>query len=109
MSSYRLHDSLGYQLSVTARLHKSRFDDMLKEMGLTRTTWCVLLAVCTEGLSRPSEIAGFIGIDRNLGQEAAIDAVWQETQLMDDSLSAMAFRRLELPGATYWFGAATPR
>lgn len=51
----------------------------------------------------------FIGIDRNLGQEAAIDAVWQETQLMDDSLSAMAFRRLELPGATYWFGAATPR
>ena len=64
MSTYRLHDSLGYQLTITARLQERRFDDWLKDLGLTRSTWCVLVSLQYEGLSRPSEIASFIGIDR---------------------------------------------
>lgn len=40
----------------------------------------------------------FIGIDRNLGQEASIDTVWRETALNDDELSSIAFRRAEIGG-----------
>ena len=45
---YRLQQSLGYQLSVASRLQERRLDDGLKELGLTRITWCVLLAVGNE-------------------------------------------------------------
>ncbi|WP_147124332.1 MarR family winged helix-turn-helix transcriptional regulator [Shimia ponticola] len=61
---YRLHDSLGYHLSLTARLQERRLDDGLRSLGLTRTTWCILLAVGVEGLDGPSDIAAFVGIDR---------------------------------------------
>lgn len=61
---YRLHASLMYQLTLAARLQERRLDDGLKRLGLTRITWCVLLAVHNESLSQPSDIAEFIGIDR---------------------------------------------
>ena len=61
---YRLHASLLYQLTLTSRMQERRLDEGLKALGLTRITWCALLAVENEGLSQPSEIAGFIGIDR---------------------------------------------
>lgn len=61
---YRLHDSLLYQLTLTSRLQERRLEDGLRRLGLTRATWCVLLAVHVERLTRPSEIAEFIGIDR---------------------------------------------
>ncbi|MGR3700947.1 MAG: MarR family winged helix-turn-helix transcriptional regulator [Paracoccaceae bacterium] len=67
---YRLHSSLGYHLSVAARQQERRLDEALKTLGLTRTTWCVLLAVGNEGLSQPSDIAGFVGIDRTATSRA---------------------------------------
>lgn len=70
MTSYRLHASLGYNLSLAARLQERRLDDALKSLGLTRTTWCVLLAVGVEGHSQPSDIATFIGIDRTATSRA---------------------------------------
>ena len=63
-TTYRLHESLGYQLSMAARLQERRLDEGLRKFGLTRTSWCVLLAVGNEGLAQPSLIAEFIGIDR---------------------------------------------
>lgn len=61
---YRLHASLMYQLTLTSRVQERRLDDALRSLGLTRITWCVLLAVEVEGRRQPSEIAEFIGIDR---------------------------------------------
>ncbi len=61
---YRLHQSLLYQLTLTSRLQERRLEEGLRRHGLTRATWCVLLALHVEGLTRPSEIAEFIGIDR---------------------------------------------
>ncbi|MEL7345336.1 MAG: MarR family winged helix-turn-helix transcriptional regulator [Pseudomonadota bacterium] len=69
-SPYRLQASLGYKLSLAARLQERRLEADLKSLGLTRTTWCVLLAVAVEGLSKPSEIAAFIGIDRTATSRA---------------------------------------
>ncbi len=68
--TYRLHDSLGYRLSRVARIQERRLDLGLRRIGLTRTTWCVLLAVGNEGLSQPSDIAEFIGIDRTATSRA---------------------------------------
>lgn len=51
----------------------------------------------------------FIDIDRNLGQEFAIDAVWTDTLLNDDSIAAMALRRLDIVGQLHWFRSAEPR
>lgn len=67
---YRLHDSLGYHLSLAARLQERRLDEMLRTVGLNRTTWCILLAVANEGLAQPSDIAGFVGIDRTATSRA---------------------------------------
>ena len=67
---YRLHTSLGYNLSLAARLQERRLDAALKTLGLTRITWCVLLAVGNEGLSKPSAIASFVGIDRTATSRA---------------------------------------
>ena len=61
---YRLHDSLGYRLTYAARLNERRFEAGLADLGLTRLMWCVLCALDFEGLSRPSDIAAFIGVDR---------------------------------------------
>ena len=41
----------------------------------------------------------FIGIDRNLGQEASIDAIWHETSINDDELKSIAFRWAEIAGS----------
>lgn len=68
--TYRLHDSLGYQLSLTARSVERRFEDGLKGLALTRVFWCVLLAVGVEKLGTPSRIAAFIGIDRTATSRA---------------------------------------
>ena len=70
MTPYRLHASLGYNLSLAARLQERRLDEALKALELTRTTWCVLLAVGNQGLQRPSEIARFVGIDRTATSRA---------------------------------------
>ena len=70
MERYRLHASLGYRLSLAARLQERRLEAGLKRLGLTRTTWCALLAVGVEGLAQPSEIAEFIGIDRTATSRA---------------------------------------
>ena len=51
----------------------------------------------------------FITIDRNLGQEGAIDTVWRETELMDDSLSAISFRHIDVAGQVYLMRAAEMR
>lgn len=63
-SPYRLHESLGYHATVAARLIERRVEDGLRRVGLTRVGWCILLALSEEGLSSPSEIANFVGIDR---------------------------------------------
>ena len=60
---YDLHASLGYQLTLTARLQERRFETAIKQLGLNRVAWCVLLAV-QQGDLHPSAIATFIGIDR---------------------------------------------
>lgn len=67
---YRLHESVLYQMTLTARIQERRLEDGLKTLGLTRITWCVLLAVHNEGLRQPSAIAGFIGIDRTATSRA---------------------------------------
>ncbi|NSX54629.1 MarR family transcriptional regulator [Sulfitobacter sp. 1151] len=63
-SRYRLHRSLGYQLTLASRLQEKFLDEKLKSLGLTRTTWCILLAINNENLCYPSDIANFVGIDR---------------------------------------------
>lgn len=67
---YRLHNSLGYHLSLAARIQERRLDDGLRALGLTRITWCVLLAVGNEDLTQPSDIAAFVGIDRTATSRA---------------------------------------
>lgn len=62
--AYRLHDSIGFHTTVVARLMERRVEDGLRQHGLTRIGWCILLALEEERLTRPSEIATFVGIDR---------------------------------------------
>lgn len=67
---YRLHESVLYQLTLTSRMQERRLEEGLRALGLTRITWCVLLAVENEGLTQPSDIAEFIGIDRTATSRA---------------------------------------
>ncbi len=61
---YDLHSALGYQLTLAARHAERRFERALQGLGLTRITWCVALAVGGHGLDHPSDIAGYVGVDR---------------------------------------------
>jgi len=69
-TDYRLHASLGYQLTLAARVQEKRLEDGLRKLGLTRILWCVLLAVGNEDLCHPSDIAAFVGIDRTATSRA---------------------------------------
>lgn len=51
----------------------------------------------------------FIGIDRNLGQDDGIATDWHETLLNDDSIAALAYRYLGVPGQVWLMQASTPR
>lgn len=51
----------------------------------------------------------FIGIDRDLGQETAIDTVWRETALNDDSLFAISFRQIDIAGQITLMRSQEPR
>jgi hypothetical protein len=48
----------------------------------------------------------FYAIDRNLGQELAVDAVSINTRLNDDSIRDMMIRRIEVAGDVYWLSAS---
>ncbi|PIV72648.1 MAG: transcriptional regulator, partial [Rhodobacteraceae bacterium CG17_big_fil_post_rev_8_21_14_2_50_65_11] len=65
-----LHDSIGYHATFAARLVERRVEDGLRDFGLTRVGWCILLAVAEEGLRNPSDIARFVGIDRTATSRA---------------------------------------
>jgi len=61
---FGLHDSIGHHVTLAARRIERRVEDGLRAHKLTRTGWCVLVAVQEDGLKNPSEIADFVGIDR---------------------------------------------
>ena len=61
---YSLQKGLGYRLSLLASITSRKIETYLADLGLTRLMWCVLLAIEEEGLTQPSEIADFIGINR---------------------------------------------
>jgi DNA-binding MarR family transcriptional regulator len=61
---YDLHSGLGYQLAIAARTNNAGFDESLSALGLTRQTWCVLVAVGEQQITTPSAIADYIGIIR---------------------------------------------
>jgi DNA-binding MarR family transcriptional regulator len=67
---YGLHDSIGFQATFAARLVERRVEEALRNFGLTRIGWCILLAVAEEGLKNPSDIAAFVGIDRTATSRA---------------------------------------
>jgi DNA-binding MarR family transcriptional regulator len=85
-SKFGLHDSLGFQITRTARMIERRVESGLKTFGLTRVGWCILLAVEEEGLKNPSEIAQFVGIDRTATSRAL-------RQLEDEGLIAREMGR----------------
>jgi DNA-binding MarR family transcriptional regulator len=69
-SKFGLHNSIGFHITRTARVVERRVEGGLRNYGLTRVGWCILLAVEEEGLKNPSEIAHFIGIDRTATSRA---------------------------------------
>ena len=95
---YRLQDSLGYHLSIAARLQERRLDEHLRTLGLTRTIWCILLAVGNEGLSQPSDIAGFVGIDRTATSRALRQMEAQGLLARKRGTDDRRTRRVELTG-----------
>jgi len=68
--NYPLHDSIGYRMTLMSRISERRFETLLAPLGLTRVTWCVLLAVGQQDLHAPSAIAEWIGIDRTATSRA---------------------------------------
>lgn len=62
---YRLSESLGYQLSSTARTHERRIETGLARIGLHRVEFTVLVTVGREGRARPSEIAEYLNVEKS--------------------------------------------
>lgn len=105
---YDLQYSLGYRMTYVARLNERRFEGMIAEHGLSRLAWCVLCALEYEDLSRPSDIADFIGVDRAaisrvIGQMEAKDLITRRLAAGDARARAIeitALGRVRLAGGT---------
>ena len=69
-SQFGLLDSIGHHISKSARIVERRVEDGLRQHGLTRIGWRILLAVHEDGLTKPSEIAKAVGIDRTATSRA---------------------------------------
>ncbi len=69
-SQFGLLDSIGHHISKSARIVERRVEDGLRQHGLTRIGWRILLAVEEERLRKPSEIANAVGIDRTATSRA---------------------------------------
>ena len=61
---YGLQSSIGFQLTLAARVNERSIEGVLAEHGLTRITWTVLVAIGMNSITRPSSIAEFLGVDR---------------------------------------------
>lgn len=59
-----IHESLGYWTSLFARTIEAEFNRRLSAFGVTRVSWAVLGAVHYDGITTPSDLAKFLGIDR---------------------------------------------
>ncbi|MCO5155151.1 MAG: hypothetical protein M9945_00150 [Aquamicrobium sp.] len=59
--------------------------------------------------ARHAEPFLFLSIDRDLGQETAMDAMLGQTLLNDDAVEELWQRRVEFPGMVAFMQAATPR
>lgn len=59
--------------------------------------------------ARDNEPFLFVTIDRDLGQETAMDAMLGQTLLNDDAVEELWHRRVEFPGMVAFMQAATPR
>lgn len=70
LPKFSLHESVGHHVTRTARIIERRVEGHLRQFGLTRVGWCVLLAVAEEGKKNPSDIADFVGIDRTATSRA---------------------------------------
>ncbi|MDF0602742.1 winged helix DNA-binding protein [Psychromarinibacter sp. C21-152] len=62
--SYRLHESLGYRLTLASRVQQRRLEEKLRPLGLSRLDWVILVSVGYDGLRRPSDISDHLGVDR---------------------------------------------
>ena len=82
---YDLHQRLGYKLALAAQVNNQTMITLLADIGLTRQSWCVLVAVEAQGISQPSAIADYVGIKR-----AAVSR----------SLKDMSLKYPEINGAT---------
>jgi DNA-binding MarR family transcriptional regulator len=110
MPPYRLHDSLGYQLSLAAGIQQRRFDEELRKLGLTRIFWTVLVAVGNEGLEQPSEIADHVGLDRTATSRALRQMAARGLVLRRDGRHDGRTRRIALTEAgRAALDRATPR
>ena len=61
---YGLQTSIGFQLTLAARVNERSVEAVLAEHGLTRILWTALVAIGLNSMSRPSNIAEFLGVDR---------------------------------------------
>ena len=111
LAPYRLHKSLGYQMSLTTRIQEKRLEDGLRTLGLTRIQWCILLAVGNEKLRNPSDIAAFVGIDSH-----NIDDINQRARPVHTILLGAGIpicehltRLGDLPAEGFHFTAAPPK
>ncbi|MEP3276507.1 MAG: MarR family winged helix-turn-helix transcriptional regulator [Stappiaceae bacterium] len=64
MPNYRLHERIGYKVSLLSRLMEARLENMMADQGVTRLMWCVLSGVGLEDVNTPSSLAQYIGITR---------------------------------------------
>jgi DNA-binding MarR family transcriptional regulator len=61
---YRAQDNLGFCLSRAALIMQAAVDSALKEVGLSRLSWTVLAGIRFDGVTSPSKLAKFIGLER---------------------------------------------
>ncbi|ASJ73755.1 Transcriptional regulator SlyA [Granulosicoccus antarcticus IMCC3135] len=85
---YNAQDGLGYCLSRAAQIMQSTVDEALAELELGRLSWMVLACIRFDGVTSPSQIARFVGLERSsasrlISRLEELDYVRRETDTAD--------------------------
>ncbi|MTH97565.1 MarR family winged helix-turn-helix transcriptional regulator [Roseibium sp. RKSG952] len=61
---YQIKEGLSFQISLTTRVMERHFERLLAPHGLTRLMWCILVMAGHYRITKPSQMADHICVDR---------------------------------------------
>lgn len=121
LDDFRLWDEIAPRINLTTAYDPTSADDIaVPARAVAEIALVAALSdgdgkdVTWRGPEHPEAARGstpflFVMVDKDLGQDTALDAALGQTLLNDDAIAELWTRRIEFPGSVYWMNATVNR